>query len=178
MMRRIPAWGLVLFTVALVGCDHGTKLAAKRALEDERPVRLVKGVLDLRYRENHDSAFSLLRHVDIGDKPQLLAGLSLIGLSAVAGVWWWRQKQASSLEHVGYGLIIGGAIGNLLDRLARGFVVDFIHIHHWPVFNVADVLVALGGMTCVAALIRGRLQKKAPPPEEPRPPIVETFEAE
>jgi signal peptidase II len=51
---------------------------------------------------------------------------------------------ATSIEHLAFGLIAAGAIGNVIDRAARGYVVDFIHVTHWPVFNVADVAIVLG----------------------------------
>jgi signal peptidase II len=61
------------------------------------------------------------------------------------------------LAHVGLALLLGGALGNYLDRVGRGYVVDFIHAAHWPVFNVADVWVTLGGLALVlVALKRAR----------------------
>jgi signal peptidase II len=155
MTRRIFPWLLVLFTALLVGCDHGTKLVAQKALEDRGPLRLVHGVLDLRYTENHDTAFSLLRTFQFQGKAAVIAALALFALGAVA-VIWWRRRNASRLEQAGFGLVVAGALGNLLDRVGRGYVIDFIHVHHWPVFNVADILVALGGIALVAASIRAR----------------------
>lgn len=57
------------------------------------------------------------------------------------------------VEHVGYGFFLAGALGNVVDRAVRDYVVDFIHVAHWPVFNVADVLVGIGiGLWALARL--------------------------
>jgi signal peptidase II len=163
MARRIFPWLLILFTAALVGCDHGTKLVAQRALEDRGPLGLVRGVLDLRYTENHDTAFSLLRSLQFEGKAALIVALALFALGAIT-VMWWRRRHASRLEQAGFGLIVAGALGNLLDRVGRGYVIDFIHVHHWPVFNVADILVALGGAALVIAAMRTRQRPEPTPP--------------
>ncbi len=60
-------------------------------------------------------------------------------------------------------LVLAGAIGNLADRLARGYVVDFIHVHHWPVWNVADAWVVLGVGALMIAAIRAAPPAAAPP---------------
>ncbi|HVY49402.1 MAG TPA: signal peptidase II [Minicystis sp.] len=155
MARRLFSGLIMLLTLALVGCDHGTKLVAQRTLEHHAPLRLVRGVLDLRYTENHDAAFSLLRHVEFPGKAAVLGALAFLTLAFVAALWW-RRRDAPRAEQLAYGLVVAGAVGNLLDRIARGFVVDFIHVHHWPVFNVADVLVGAGVVLLVAARLRTR----------------------
>jgi signal peptidase II len=144
MAKRALSLFLVLFTLGSVGCDHATKLAAKAALGEGRSVSLVPGLLDLRYTENHDTAFSLLRLLGLSSSSATLSILSLIALGAVAAFWWSRRKMATRLEHLGFALAVSGAIGNVIDRVFRGYVVDFIHLHHWPVFNVADVAVVVG----------------------------------
>jgi signal peptidase II len=147
--------------LALVGCDHATKLAAEAALGQRGPVDLVPGVLDLRYVQNHDTVFSLLQQLDFPQRGLLLSVLSVAALTVVAVMAWRRRSVSSSVERVGFALIAAGALGNVTDRLRRGYVVDFIHLQHWPVFNVADVLivggVALLGVTALLArLARSR----------------------
>ena len=129
--------------MALVGCDHATKLAASTALRD-RTVDVVPGVLDLQYTENHDVAFSLLRSAAIPGRPHVLFVIAAIGAVFVGVMWWRRRRLASSVEHLGWSLTMAGAVGNMLDRVLRGYVIDFIHLKHWPVFNVADALVVAG----------------------------------
>jgi signal peptidase II len=127
----------------MVGCDHATKLAASTALRD-RTVDVVPGVLDLEYTENHDVAFSLLRSMHIPGRPHVFFVLAALGAVFVAAAWWRRRREATSMEHLGWSLTMAGAVGNMVDRIVRGYVIDFIHLKHWPVFNVADALVVCG----------------------------------
>jgi signal peptidase II len=162
MARRAMGWLLILFTLALVGCDHATKVVAQAALERRGPVALVPGVLDLHYAENRDTAFSLLRTVHFPGKGALLAGAALIGLSAVV-IAWWRRRRASTAEQAAYALLLAGALGNAFDRIHRGYVVDFIEIHRWPIFNVADIAVVAGGVLLgILMLRRSRWEESAP----------------
>lgn len=147
MARRLLRGALALCALLLlVGCDHGTKLLAKSALESgARRLPLIPGVLDLRYTENRDTAFSLLRRLDLSVPARPLAIIS-IGSLALLLVYWWVRRQAPRAEHMAHALIVGGAIGNILDRLVRGYVVDFIHLRYWPVFNVADIAIVVGAL--------------------------------
>lgn len=143
MQRRFASVLLALLVVGLVGCDHATKHIAQSELRGHSPVTLLPNFLDLRYAENRDVGFGLLRAVpEPVRKPLILVG-GAVGLS-VLGLFWWRRRRASLLEHAAYAALVGGALGNLSDRLARGYVIDFVHLHHWPVFNVADVCLVAG----------------------------------
>jgi signal peptidase II len=142
--RRILALAGVFFALGLVGCDHATKSVAETALAHRPALSLVSGVVDLRYAENHDTAFSLLSSSNLPHKALLILALSFSALMGVAIVWFRRRAQASAAEHAAFAMILAGAVGNVADRARRGFVVDFIHVEHWPVFNVADVAVVAG----------------------------------
>ena len=143
MARRASRLLLLLLAVALVGCDHATKLAASAWLGARGSLGLVPGVLELRYAENRDTAFGFSSGIADALKQPLLVVLSLAALAGV-GFWWWRRRTAPVVEQIGYAFAVAGAVGNVLDRLLRGYVVDFIHLHHWPVFNVADMLIVVG----------------------------------
>jgi signal peptidase II len=145
--------------VALVGCDHATKLAAESSLRDRAPLALVPGVLDLEYTENHGVAFSALDRMAIHPAAWLLVAFALVATAGLMLLWLRRSRVASPAEHVGFALVIAGALGNALDRLARGHVVDFVHVRFWPVFNVADVLVVAG----VALLFFARRRRQSVP---------------
>ncbi len=150
MARRASQLFLLLFTVAMVGCDHATKVSAKSALEGRSPLDLLSGVLDLRYTENHDTAFSVLDRLHFPGKAAVITLLGAVALAAIAFAWW-RRRSAPGIEQAGFALVVAGALGNVSDRLVRGYVVDFIHVAHWPVFNVADAAIVAGAFTLLLA---------------------------
>jgi signal peptidase II len=149
-------WTLIFATTLLVGCDHATKVVAKDALGLGRVVTLVTGWLDLRYAENFDTAFSLTRGWSGSEKGAILSFLAVSTIGVLLLVAWQRRHQSSAQEHAGFALVLAGAIGNAVDRARRGYVIDFIHVHHWPVFNLADVLVVVGGAMLAIAWLPGR----------------------
>lgn len=133
----------VAVALALLGCDHGTKLGARHLLQDRDPIRLVDGWLALRYAENTDVGFSLLAALPEGPRRLGILAFGLVMIGILGGLWFTRRR-APALEQAGYAFLLSGALGNWLDRLVRGFVVDFIHVNHWPIFNVADVCICVG----------------------------------
>lgn len=153
---------IVALTVSLFGCDHATKIAAKASLPPGSAVGVVKGVLELRYTENDDTAFSLLHSLGIPRSPGVLLATSAVALLAILVTWFVARKRATRSQHVGFALVLAGAAGNVVDRAVRGFVIDFIHLTRWPVFNVADVAVVAGMLLLLAAGLR-----KSPPAPAP-----------
>ena len=140
-----------LFAAALflVGCDHVTKHVAKAELEHGPPHVLAAGILELDYTENTDSGFGLLRWVSPAIRTPLLTVTQLVG-GLVCLVLCLRRRLSTP---VGFALLLlaAGAFGNGLDRLVHGHVVDFIHLNHWPVFNVADIYITVGAVLLVLA---------------------------
>ena len=117
---------------------------------------LIGGILDVRYVENTDVAFNVLRWIPehVRTPVLLVAGaLALAGL----GVLLLRRPPRTTLLRAALLLVTAGAFGNYLDRVVRGHVVDFVHLTHWPVFNVADVYVTIG--VGILFLSAGRVQR-------------------
>jgi signal peptidase II len=163
MMRWLSKRAALLVAVVmLVGCDHATKYAAKSELENQQPHQLLSSVLDLRYVENRDIAFNLLAFVPPTVRaPLLLAfgGLALVALSVLL-----MRSRAVISERMALALLLAGATGNYLDRVVRGYVVDFIHVPRWPVFNVADALIVAGlALLGVSRLRATRAARRASP---------------
>lgn len=139
-----PAWGLTaLVAVLVVVFDQLTKWWALEALADG-PTDIV-GSLQLRLVRNEASAFS------IGGGSAWGPFVTLAALLIIAGLLWFLRSASGRLAAVAAGLVIGGAVGNLIDRAARsergfmgGGVVDFVDLGWWPVFNVADAAVVVG----------------------------------
>ena len=143
--------GVGVFSAVLFGCDHATKAAATSSLAGSAPVPILGERVVLRYVENDDVAFSLAARIGLGPSPGLLAAFAAIALVVLGIVWWRARQRASSIGvvDVGFAAVFAGALGNLVDRVMHGHVVDFIHVEHWPVFNAADIFV-VAGITLVA----------------------------
>ena len=119
---------IVLLTLSLFGCDHATKIAAHASLSGGRVVNVVSGVLELRYAANDDTAFSLLHTLGIPRTPPLLLAASAIALVGVVGAWIASRKRATHTQHVGFALVLAGALGNVVDRAvaARTGCIDLL----------------------------------------------------
>jgi len=153
---RLRVLGLIFLALSVFGCDHATKIAAKASLENAPPVSVVV----LRYTENDDVAFNVLRSVGVPKSPLLLAMVSIVAIAVIA--FAFARGRLSRMTQVGLALILAGALGNVVDRIARGYVVDFIHVRGWPVFNVADVAVVIGvGLVTLARLVARRTRDPA-----------------
>lgn len=156
MAKKALGWFLfLLVAVGLVGCDHATKFAVQATLGPRGPLHLVPGVVDLVYTENHDTAFSLFRAFGTHASKLALVGLASVALIAIVVFAVKRWRDAGLAERLAYALVLAGAIGNVADRAVRGYVVDFIHVHHWPVFNVADIAVVAGALLLLFSMRRG-----------------------
>jgi signal peptidase II len=157
---------LAVLVLGLVGCDHATKRLAETELRGQPPATVIGNVLELRYTENRDIGFSLLRGIKERVRKPLIFALGSAGLMLMIAMWY-RRRGARWPEQLAFALILGGALGNLTDRMFRGYVVDFIYLHHWPVFNAADVWLVAGGILLILAQ---RLQPSDPTPAtEPAP---------
>jgi signal peptidase II len=150
--QRLP---LLVGLMLLVGCDHATKHVAKSQLEGRGPHSLIHGVLDLRYAENTDVAFNLLRAMPERTRVPLLNVVGAVAVAALLGVLLLRRR-GTGFGRAALLLVTAGAVGNYLDRVIRGYVVDFVHVPYWPVFNVADAYVTVGAILLGWSALRSR----------------------
>jgi signal peptidase II len=164
--RRRRRGAAILFgaAIAILLLDRLTKLWAEHAWS-ERPFDVIPGVLTLRFTTNSGGAFSLGQRA-----PWLFAGAT-IAVAVTIVVTAFRHDRADIA--LGLGLILGGAMGNLADRALRGSgltgrVVDWIDIHVWPVFNLADSAIVIGALLLVLASLRDA-RRHAPPPDRVEP---------
>ena len=132
----------------------------------KRPIVISEDFLMLRYAENPGAAFGLFRRLPPGARGPLFHLVS-IGAVVLITVYWLRLRGTKQeiWALIGLPLVLGGAIGNWVDRLARGFVIDFIEAHWkdvytWPSFNVADSAIVVG---VVLLLIDGMARKDRKP---------------
>ena len=139
-----PLRGLLFLGVALlvVVLDQVTKRLAEDRLRGQRSVPLVDDILRLTYVENRGAAFGLLQ-----DQTTFFVLVGIIVIGVIAASYRYLPR-SGFLLHLALGLQLGGAIGNLLDRVRQGYVVDFVDFGYranwWPVFNVADSAIVIG----------------------------------
>ena len=162
-MSRWYFVALCVLILGLVGCDHATKHVAQTELRDQPAVGVIDGVLDFRYTENRDSAFSALRAIPQDVRTPLLLALNGLTLPLVALLWFIRRRSPLG-EQLAFALYLAGGIGNFTDRLFRGYVIDFIHLHHWPIFNVADISITVGAILLVIYLYKTKKDEATPEP--------------
>ena len=126
---------LIIVSVVLF-LDQLTKFLAVRFLQLNTPVTLIKNFLYLTLVHNRGTAFGMFRN-------QLLIFV-LISIFAIALIFYHlKNKKNSVLSGISLSLILAGAIGNLIDRLRFGFVIDFLDLRVWPVFNLADSAITI-----------------------------------
>jgi len=137
------AWLLVAAVVVVI--DQWTKVLATENLDLYRPVELTAW-LNLTLAHNTGAAFSLLSDASGWQRWFFVAIAVVVGTVVV--IWLWRSARHEWPQALALSLVLGGAIGNVADRLRLGYVVDFIDVHaagwHWPAFNVADSAISVG----------------------------------
>jgi signal peptidase II len=125
--------------------DQASKLAIAGTMKLYQSIPVMP-LFKLTYVHNTGAAFSFLSEAG-GWQRWFFAGLALM-ISAVIAVWLARLKKHETLLAVALALVLGGAVGNLIDRLAYGYVIDFLDVYyndwHWPAFNIADSAITLG----------------------------------
>jgi signal peptidase II len=156
--RRWCAW--LLLSAAIVVLDQVTKLAVRSVFHtgDEQPIT---GFFSLTLAFNTGAAFSFMR--DAGDWPRYL--FSAIALAAAVLIIWLLRRGGDRWYCTGLALILGGAVGNLWDRIALGHVVDFLSFHwerwYYPAFNVADSAITVGAALLIFDSFRRRHDDRA-----------------
>jgi signal peptidase II len=151
--RRGRVAALLAVAVIVLLTDIITKVVIVATLSDRTPVRMLGGFLTLRVTRNPGAAFSI--------GPSLTVVFAVIAVGVIVFILRTSRRIQSLAWAVTLGLLLGGATGNLIDRLFRypgpfrGYVVDWIQIPHWPVFNVADSCIVCGGVLAVFLAVRG-----------------------
>ena len=145
-----------LISLAVIGLDRLTKwmIAQRLALHDG--VQVIPGFFRIIHTENRGAAFGLFAESPSEWKIGLLISCSLIALLIVTALLW-KNSHSITLTGVGLALILGGAVGNLWDRVFSGHVVDFLLFYvgqyQWPAFNVADSAIVVGASLLVFEIL-------------------------
>lgn len=145
-----------LLAIIVVLLDRWTKRLVAARLPMYSHIQIIPGFFQLTHTENTGAAFSLFADSPSHWKTGMLIGFSVIAM-VVVFVLLWKQKHALSITGIALPLILGGAMGNLWDRVASGRVVDFllfyIKRYQWPVFNLADSAIVVGASLLVLEIL-------------------------
>lgn len=137
-----------LFIVAgIVVVDQATKALVRAQLPLHESITVIPGFFDLTHVRNTGAAFGMLNAVNFAYKPAIMVVVALIALAAVAS-YALTLPATQRIARLGLALILGGAIGNLIDRATMGYVLDFVDVYwrgvHFWAFNVADSAITVG----------------------------------
>jgi signal peptidase II len=144
---------LLLIAVGMVvSSDQITKLYVDAVMMPQQSVAVIEHVFHLTYVRNPGGAFGVLARVGRDVMRPLLLGLSALAVVAIILIYR-STSQDRLVARLAFALVLGGAIGNLIDRIRLDEVIDFLDVHwyqyHWPAFNIADSAITIGvGLLC------------------------------
>jgi signal peptidase II len=145
-----------LLAILVVLLDRWTKRLVAARIAMYSHIQIIPGFFRITHTENTGAAFSLFADSPSHWKTGMLIGFSLIAM-VIVSVLLWRQSQALTITGIALSLILGGAVGNLWDRVASGRVVDFLLVYvksyQWPVFNLADSAIVVGACLLVLEIL-------------------------
>lgn len=150
---RLHEWLLI---GAIIVLDQATKLLVLRSLALHESVTVIPGLLNFTHVRNTGAAFGLLNTVDFPGKTTIIA-LVALGALLVMAAYAAALPASQRLARLGLALVLGGAAGNLVDRLRQGYVVDYVDFYwrgwHFWAFNVADAAITAGVILVILDLL-------------------------
>jgi signal peptidase II len=151
-------WILLIFCIWILLLDQWTKSMVVQELPLYQRVNVIQGFFDLTHVRNTGGAFGIFGGEKGGLGSILFVVVSLIAIGAIV-VLFLKIKENEKTLAIAFSLILSGAVGNLIDRLRYGEVVDFLDFHlssyHWPAFNVADSAICIGIGLMALELFKG-----------------------
>lgn len=136
-----------LAVLGIVGLDQLTKFLVTQNLALGESVKIVPGLVNFTMVRNTGMAFGLLSGSEVPYKSLIVTVMSLLAMAAVA-YFALRADTSAWVPRIGLWCILGGALGNIIDRVRLGYVVDFVDVFwgsaHWPAFNLADTCISVG----------------------------------
>ena len=151
--------GDLWLVAVIVLADQVTKMVVSATLTLHASTTIVPGFLDLTHVRNTGAAFGILSEADFPFKTPLLISVAIVALVSIA-VYATHLPAHQQLTRIGLALILGGAVGNLIDRARTGYVLDFVDVywrnHHFWAFNVADSAITVGVTAIILDLLLAR----------------------
>jgi len=156
----------IILTLLVVVADRLTKMWIQRSMTMFDATPVIPEWLRIVHSENPGAAFGVLAEGNALLRSVVLIGVSGLVLAFVASALWSRKSAfTATATRAGLSLILGGAIGNLFDRITRGTVTDFVEVYHgswsFPAFNVADSAITVGAVLLLLDLLRQRVGEQA-----------------
>lgn len=148
----------IIFIILLLAVDFFTKQWALKVLANRNAITIINNFFDLEYLENRGAAFGIFQN-----KVAFLVIITSIVILAMI-YFLFKNKNNSKLLKWSLYLVIAGAIGNLIDRVSLGFVVDFLKFHYkdvyyFPTFNMADTFVVIGTALLMLYVLKGEVNE-------------------
>ena len=176
LASRLRKLRYLLVSLAVIVLDQWTKWLVEVHLPHHSTQPVIPGFFNLTHVRNTGVAFGLFASDGGGGGSWLLTLLGLGALVAV-GLYFWYTPSRDRVLLAALALVVGGAVGNLIDRVSSGAVTDFLDVfiglHHWPSFNVADSAISVGIVLMAIDSFRPR-HVQGPAREEPREAAVAT----
>jgi signal peptidase II len=155
----------LLIALVVIALDRWSKRLVAAHIGLYAHIQIVRGCFQLTHTENTGAAFSLFADSNSHWRSALLIGFSTTAM-VVVFILLWKQRRALTITGIALSLILGGAAGNLWDRVARGRVIDFLLVYYkhyqWPVFNLADSAIVVGACLLVVEILFSRQDSGAP----------------
>jgi signal peptidase II len=154
---------LLVVAIIVLALDQGTKLLIDRSMALHSSITVIENFFDITYIRNRGAAFSFL--ADTSFRLPFLTAVSLVAIAAIL-IFMSKLRQDQKFTAVCLSLVFAGALGNLIDRLRLGEVIDFLSVHwyqhYWPAFNVADSAICVGVfLLAIDMFLEERRQKRA-----------------
>lgn len=138
---------LIITALAVLGIDQITKFIIKSLMTLYQSIPVINGFLNITYIENSGVSYGMLGDINHPAKRWVLLVIVALAMAAIL-TYWYKYRSPRFLYNFSCGLIIGGALGNFIDRLFFGKITDFIEVYHkswhFPVFNGADTAISVG----------------------------------
>ena len=169
MTNPVPGRSPYLWIVGvIVALDQVTKALVDDFMTLHESRTIVEGLVRLTYVQNRGAAFGILSDAGLPYQSLMFSVVSLLALLAIA-LYAWRMPVQSRLPQTALAMVMGGAVGNLLDRARLGYVIDYVDMywgpHHWPAFNVADSAITVGVALLVIDILRNPEMDESPKAE-------------
>jgi signal peptidase II len=169
MTNLVPGRSAYLWIAGvIVALDQVTKALVHDFMTLHESRTIVEGLVRLTYVQNRGAAFGILSEAGLPYQSLMFSVVSLLALLAIA-LYAWRMPVQSRLPQTALAMVMGGAVGNLLDRARLGYVIDYVDMywgpHHWPAFNVADSAITVGVALLVIDILRTPEMDESPKAE-------------